>query len=68
MASESDRAWRVSVADIETRGFNLDLKNPNRADDLAHRAPHELVAELLKTEHEILRLLEEISDEIGGSA
>jgi len=66
--AENEHAWRVSIADIEDSGYNLDLKNPNRADDLAHRPPSELVAELLKTEREIIRLLEEISHEVGGSA
>ncbi|HLQ52971.1 MAG TPA: class I SAM-dependent DNA methyltransferase [Streptosporangiaceae bacterium] len=65
--SETDQAWRVSVADIETNGYDLDLKNPNRVGDLSHRPPKELVAELLKSEREIARLLEEISEEIGGS-
>jgi type I restriction enzyme M protein len=66
--SESDRAWRVSIADIEANGFNLDFRNPNRTDDPAHRPPQELIAELITTEYEIIRLLKEIGDEIGGSA
>jgi type I restriction enzyme M protein len=66
--SETDRAWRVPAADIETSGYNLDLKNPNHTDDLAHRPPQELVVELLKTEHEIIRLLEEIHAQLEGPA
>ena len=62
---ETEYAWRVPVATIEENGYNLDLKNPNRADDLAHRPPEELVAELLKTESEIIGLLEEIRAELG---
>ncbi len=65
---ETEYAWRVPMATIETNGYNLDLKNPNRADDLAHRPPEELVAELLKTEHEIIGLLEEIQTELGSGA
>ena len=48
--TENERAWRVPIADIEASGFNLDLKNPNRTDDLAHRPPQDLIAELVKTE------------------
>jgi type I restriction enzyme M protein len=66
--TENERAWRVSVADLESSGFNLDLKNPNRPDDLAHRPPEELLAELLSTEREILELLEELQRELGGKA
>jgi len=62
---ETEQAWRVPIGDIEANGFNLDLRNPNRPDDLAHRPPQELVAELLKTEEEILGLLHEIESELA---
>lgn len=65
--TENERAWRVSVADLESSGFNLDLKNPNRPDDLAHRPPEELLAELVAVEREILGLLEELRDNVGGT-
>lgn len=55
---ENERAWRVPVADLEATGFNLDLHNPNRPDDLTHRAPTELLSELLEVEREIVTLLE----------
>lgn len=63
---ESERAWRVPIADLEASGFSLDLRNPNRPDDLAHRPPAELLAELVDTEREILALLEELRAEIGS--
>ena len=65
---ETERAWTVPAADIEESGFNLDLKNPHRPDDLAHRPPEELIAELIATEHEILDLLGELKAELGGRA
>ena len=64
---ESDHAWRVPVATLEGNGFNLDVRNPNRADDLAHRPPAELLAELIKTEREILGLLESLEKTIGAA-
>lgn len=64
---ENERAWRVSIADLEATGFNLDLKNPSRADDLAHRPPAELLAELVSTEQEILALLRELQTEVGAA-
>ena len=63
---ESERSWRVPVATLETNGFNLDVRNPNRADDLAHRPPAELLAELIKTEHEILALLTSLEKTMGA--
>lgn len=61
---EDERAWRVPVGEIEADNWNLDRRNPNRADDLAHRPPEELVAELIETEREIMALLEEIQSEL----
>ena len=39
---ESERAWKVSIADIKARGFNLDIKNPN-APELTHEDPDTLL-------------------------
>lgn len=65
---ENERAWRVPAGDIEANDYNLDLRNPNRADDLTHRPPSELLAELVDTEREILELLEELQAEIAREA
>lgn len=61
---ETERAWRVATTDVVANGYNLDLRNPNRADDLAHRPPDELVAELIDTERELLSTLEDLQREI----
>jgi type I restriction enzyme M protein len=63
---ENERAWRVPIADLEISGLNLDLKNPNGPEDLAHRPPAVLLRELIKTEREILELLERLRVDIGG--
>ncbi len=65
---ENERAWRVPITDIEAHDYNLDLRNPNRPDDLAHRPPGDLVAELVNAEREILGLLEELQAEIAREA
>lgn len=65
---ENERAWRVPVAELEANGINLDLRNPTRPDDLAHRPPAELLAELVATEREILGLLEQLAAEVGDGA
>lgn len=63
---ETERAWRVSIAEIETSGFNLDIRNPNRSDDLTHRPPRELIAELIKSEEEILALLRDVEQGVDA--
>jgi type I restriction enzyme M protein len=62
---ENERAWRVPVAELEAGDYNLDLGNPRRPDNLAHRPPEELVAEMIEVEHEILALLEELRREVA---
>lgn len=62
--AENEQAWKVSAEAIAADGYNLDLRNPHRPDDLAHRAPADLIAEMIDTETEILRLLHEIEAEL----
>jgi type I restriction enzyme M protein len=61
---ESEYAWRVAIADLEATEFKLDLRNPHRADDLTHRAPDELIAELIEIEREILGVLRELQRQV----
>jgi type I restriction enzyme M protein len=65
---ENVHAWRVPVADLEANEWNLDLVNPNGTDDLAHHDPTELVADLIKTEQEILGLLSSLQKELDAGA
>ena len=54
-AGENERG--VARADRVTSrptNFNLDLRNPNRPDDLADRPPAELIVEMMETEEEII--------------
>lgn len=62
---ETERAWRVSLADVEDDGYNLDRKNPNAPEDLAHMPPKKLIADLLEKEKEIETLLMEIETAIA---
>jgi type I restriction enzyme M protein len=57
---ETERAWRVSIADIESHNLNLDRKNPNRRDDLSLLPPDQLVSDLLDKQRQIQDLLLEI--------
>jgi type I restriction enzyme M protein len=58
--SETDRAWLVPASVVRENGWNLDLRNPNRAADLSQRPPKELLGELLSTEQAIIDLVREI--------
>jgi len=45
---ESEQAWRVSIEDIKSRNFNLDISNPNAAGEV-HEDP-EVLLERFKAE------------------
>lgn len=62
---ENDHAWKVPASEISGNGYNLDISNPHVGDDFAHRTPEELVNDLINIEEDILRLLVDISKEIG---
>ncbi len=61
---ENEHAWKVEAASVRAAGCNLDLRSPNRADDLVHRAPAGLVAELIEVEQQILDLLRQLQVDV----
>jgi len=63
---ENERAWRVDGETIRGSDYNLDLHDPHRPDDLEHRSPKAVVAELIETERELLRLYEHLQREVDG--
>ena len=65
---ETAQAWKVSAKEIVDNGYNLDLRNPHRPDDLTHRPPAELVKELIETEGEILSLLTRLQVDVEAFA
>ena len=52
---QTDRAWKVTAADIKTRGYNLDVKNPHTT-ETNHGDPEELLAKLTAAEAETAAL------------
>ncbi len=56
---ETERAWRVTTAEVKARGYNLDIKNPHtQADELGD--PQELLAKLAETEAEVTALRDQL--------
>jgi type I restriction enzyme M protein len=62
--AENEHAWVVPSADIIADNRNLDLTHPVTADDLTHRPPTELLADLISTEQEILSLLTSLKHDL----
>ena len=57
--AETPQAWKVTVEDIKSRGYNLDIKNPHStADD--HGDPEDLLARLAAAEAETATLRDQL--------
>ena len=63
---ESELAWRVPVADIKARNYNLDIKNPNRL-DASHADPAQLLAEYHALQAEIATQRAALKAELAAS-
>jgi type I restriction enzyme M protein len=64
---ESVRAWRVPIDSIIENNYNLDIKNPNAAQDLEHLPPEQLADDILAKEQRIGQILAEIKELIKGT-
>ena len=43
---DSDLSWSVDISKIDQKTWDLSAKNPNRNDEVVHRSPAEIIAEL----------------------
>jgi len=56
---ENDVAWKVTIDDIKTRGYNLDIKNPHTVEE-DHGDPAELLAKLNESEAATAKLRDKL--------
>lgn len=54
---ENDNAWKVSIAEIKSRNFNLDFKNPKGGEEEEEFSSKELVKRILGEEEEIKKII-----------
>jgi type I restriction enzyme M protein len=56
---QTDVAWRVTAEEIKSRGYNLDVKNPNTLTE-QHADPEELLARLEDAERKVVTLRDQL--------
>lgn len=61
---ENEQAWEVTIDDIKTRNYNLDIKNPHTEEE-DHGDPEELLEDLNNVEAEIQALRGELKTILG---
>ena len=68
---ETERAWKISAADVAARGYNLDLKNPHTPETESHD-PDELLARYAQQQQSIQSIRDQLkgilADALGGRA
>jgi type I restriction enzyme M protein len=58
---ESERAWKVSAAEVLANGCNLDIKNPRGKVALSQVAPEELMETILTEEAKVLEIMSQLN-------
>ncbi len=65
---ENERAWQVPAQTILDNGCNLDIKNPNAKQDIAHVPPEVLVESILQKERRITEIMGDIKRVLAEGA
>ncbi len=58
--ADSPRSWTVDAKKIEQKTFDLSVKNPNGGEEIAHRTPEAIMAEIATLDVESAKVLENI--------
>lgn len=64
--TENERSWRVSANELLANNCNLDSKNPNGRDGIAHLPPEQLVESILHKELRITEIICNIKKLLSG--
>lgn len=62
--TESEVAWKVSIKEIEKRGWDLDVKNPTKKEEEVEHSSQELLAMLETSFSESKKMLAELRKEL----
>ncbi|VVS94055.1 N-6 DNA methylase [Desulfoluna spongiiphila] len=62
----NEHAWKVSIDEVISRNFNLDIKNPYQ-EEVVHYDPDELLADYARQQDEIGGLLDQLKDILGDA-
>ena len=60
--ADSPKSWSVDVKDIDKETFDLSVKNPNGGEEIAHRSPQDIIAEIEQLDTEVHSVLSKVRD------
>ena len=55
--ADSVKSWSVDVKDIDSKTYDLSVKNPNGAEEVKHRSPQEIMEEIAALDQESAEVL-----------
>lgn len=58
--ADSDNSWTVNVTDIDQSTYDLSVKNPNRNDEVQHRSPQAIIAEIAQLDAECAAIIQRV--------
>ena len=58
--TDSENSWSVNAANIDQKTFDLSVKNPNRNNEVQHRNPQDIMAEIAKLDAESAMVLAKV--------
>jgi type I restriction enzyme M protein len=58
--ADSPKSWSVEAKDIDSATFDLSVKNPNGGEEVTHRGPAEIMAEIAQLDAEAAEVLSNI--------
>lgn len=62
---ETEKSWRLAVADVDTATYDLSVKNPNAPEEAPLRSPEEILEEMVALDAETQGILESIKGLLG---
>lgn len=60
-SGETEKSWTVDIADVQTRNYDLGVKNPNKKEEAALRSPNEILEEIKALDKESAEILNSIA-------
>ena len=59
---DSDLSWSIDVSKVNQKTWDLSVKNPNGNDEVIHRSPEEIIAEIESLDAENQTILNRIKE------
>jgi len=57
---DSEKSWTLNINDVDTKSFDLSVKNPNKPEDAPLRDPEEILAEIAALDEKSTEILDGI--------